>query len=98
MPTDTTSIAAKLRNALGTDGFLSDLQEVANLDELTDRRALAPWDGLSVKVYRSSSATAAIRELLALPCPGLPVSYSAVIDAVREDDASAYCYLIGGQV
>lgn len=81
-----------------SDGILSDLV-VVEPAQLQVPAAVAPWDHLPVKLYRSATATRVFRRLLGAPVPGTPASYSQILDAImQQQHVDSFCYLIGGQV
>ena len=84
-----------LRESLGADGCLNDLQEV-NVQSLAVPAAIAPFAKFDYKLFSSPSATRALRGLLKCQLPGTGDSFESVLSAIAADGHS--CFLVGGQV
>eukprot|EP00966_Prymnesium_polylepis_P052497 1215696-Prymnesium_polylepis.1 len=92
-----------LRASLGADGFLSDVIE-CRISDVVAPDAVVPWKGFSsCCLYKSASATTALRSLLQCKAPGTSKSFQAILSAVAFGSSKTgkqqhYCYLVGGQV
>ena len=92
-----------LRASLNADGFLSDVIDCP-ISEVVAPDAVVPWKGFSsCCLYKSASATTALRSLLNCKAPGTLDSFEAILSAVAAGSSPTgkqqhYCYLVGGQV
>jgi len=79
------------------DGFLSDVVEV-HVSDLKEPEAVRPWSNLPFKIYRSATATHALKSHLDGQVPGVSATYTEVLRAIMGQSQGSFCFLIGGQV
>jgi len=57
-----------------------------------------PWSNLPFKLYRSATATRALKSHLDGQVPGVSATYTEVLRAIMGQSQGSFCFLIGGQV
>mmetsp|Transcript_44996 Transcript_44996/g.84078 ORF Transcript_44996/g.84078 Transcript_44996/m.84078 type:complete len:361 (-) Transcript_44996:87-1169(-) len=88
----TENLAFQLRG-----GFLPDVVEV-QVSDLERPEVVNPWSELPFKLYRSATATHALKQQLENLVPGLEATYTKVLAAIMGQGKDSFCFLIGGQV
>jgi hypothetical protein len=94
------SLQLALQASLGSDGFLSDVVGCSASD-LAHPEAISPWKTFDAQLYRSESATKALRSLLRCKAPGTGSTFEDILSKIASSSHTKthnHCFLIGGQV